>query len=260
MDGSCVNEMLNSTAMRDDQRQTLLPHTAELWRTRTGTTVPAARALRAVVDNVLEHPSQLRYRRLNAANKRFCQKIGDHNGARAVLVAAGFELQSMGPSLRFWVLPSSAVDVGRLRQIRSEIDLGLNALGRMHASSAPASHAMSATLSVAESDLRESASIGAVHTRPAQFLRQASPSSCYASPAAGNEHALRLMQLQLRARSAVMRVRDEAETTKRQEGWRKVGTRLGNVCVLFAAMLLVCFGVQWYSEDARRRPNEPRRL
>jgi hypothetical protein len=208
-----------------------------------------------VVDNVLEHPSLLRYRRLSATNKSFRQKIGDHEGALAVLVAAGFELQSMGSSLQLWVLPASAVDVGRLRQIRSEMDLGLNALDRLQASSQRAGDAMSTMSSVAETDPSESSSpgMGAASATPAGFVRQISPPYAGAPSLACNEPVLRLMQLQLRARSVVMGVHDEAEKIKRLEDRRKVGTRLKTAVVLCAAVLLLGFGAHLYGDGGHHK-------
>jgi len=226
-----------------------LRHTPDLWRgvgrrseaerARTAAAIDTASALRIIVENVLERPSELRYRRLSATSATFTRRVASCEGGLTVLRAAGFELQSMGPSLRFWVLPSTAVDEARLRQIRTEIDLGITAARRILGIAPEDGGVPSASASHSNGSAAPAPGVDGVlrgpPPSPSNFDEGLGPPPPAALPPTQEQG--RLMLLQLRARSAVMRVSDKEAEAKRRQTRRRTRAQLGSVFARCAAAL-----------------------
>eukprot|EP00900_Chrysochromulina_parva_P020845 jgi/Chrpa1/3394/Chrysochromulina_OHIO_Genome00014762-RA len=104
--------------------------TASLWKLGGGTerTMTAGRNLRAIIDNILEKPSELRYRRLRAEGAAFATRVLACPGAIEVLKAVGFEIVQYPDGL-YWTLRT--VDAALLSEARLELDAGLKAVRRL---------------------------------------------------------------------------------------------------------------------------------
>ena len=102
------------------------PRTHVLWE-RGGTKAEAAaRALRAYCHNVLERPSELRFRRVRECGTAFTSLILGCHGALEVLKLCGFERTEGFPDGTYYVL--RRVDANLLSEVRNELDLGLKAI------------------------------------------------------------------------------------------------------------------------------------
>ena len=104
-----------------------MPHTQPLWESE-GPKALAARTLASICRNVLEKPTQLRFRRLRAANPNFADRVARCPGALAVLQAIGFVSQ-MYHDGEYWVLRH--VNAALLQAVLRECELGLETAARV---------------------------------------------------------------------------------------------------------------------------------
>ena len=194
--------------------------TASLWRRGGGTerTMTAARNLRAIIDNILEKPSELRYRRLRAEGAAFATRVLACPGAIEVLKAVGFEIVQYPDGL-YWTLRT--VDAALLSEARLELDAGLKAVQRLlsvhdepHRRETPTSIrdagsngvALPLLLAVSEIEIGGGAS------------ERESPVEPMAGIAAGVS-----ISRQLQARAIIHRVKSRDEEVERRRRWRVAG-------------------------------------
>eukprot|EP00966_Prymnesium_polylepis_P133400 3083430-Prymnesium_polylepis.1 len=69
------------------------PHTAPLWQQGGARAESAAAALRVYVENILERPSQMRFRRIREQSDGFQTRVAACPGALDVLMHCGFARQ-----------------------------------------------------------------------------------------------------------------------------------------------------------------------
>ena len=82
-------------------------------------------ALRKIATNVLEQPSDVRFRRLRCSNSTLATKVLPIPGAKQLLHALGFEETSADePTEAVFLMPPASVDTGLLQQAVT----GLNTL------------------------------------------------------------------------------------------------------------------------------------
>jgi hypothetical protein len=105
----------------------LMPHTASIWRQGGVRAEAACRVLLRIVANVLEYPSELRFRRVRETGSSFSKVMGCA-GAAGVLESCGFEKVEYHDGAYFVI---KHVDVERLVAIRRELELGLQAFERL---------------------------------------------------------------------------------------------------------------------------------
>ena len=80
-----------------------MTHTKALWERGGALALPAATTLSAYLKNILEHPQELRYRRIPADGKVFTERVARCAGATDVLLASGFALETLAGA-RVWIL------------------------------------------------------------------------------------------------------------------------------------------------------------
>ena len=99
-----------------------MTHTKPLWERGGALALPAATTLSAYLKNIIEHPQELRYRRIPADGKVFTERVARCAGATDVLLASGFALETLAGA-RVWILRER--DEPRLRQILHELDVAV---------------------------------------------------------------------------------------------------------------------------------------
>ena len=107
-----------------------MTHTAALWSSGGTQAETAASALATLCRNVLDRPTELRYRRVPAAGQAFRLRIAECPGALAVLKGCGFARQGY-PDGDYYVLHH--VDALLLRNVLHELEAGLDTIARLRA-------------------------------------------------------------------------------------------------------------------------------
>ena len=105
-----------------------MPHTATVWRHGGVRAEAACRVLLRIVSNVIESPSELRFRRVRESGSSFATKVMGCAGAIEVLETCGFERVDYPDGVYFVI---KSVDVERLQAVRRELELGLRSFDRL---------------------------------------------------------------------------------------------------------------------------------
>ena len=117
--------------------------TKPLWERGGALALPAATTLSAYLKNIIEHPQELRYRRIPADGKVFTERVARCAGATDVLLASGFALETLAGA-RVWILRER--DEPRLRAILHELDVAVATARKLQATrAAPPTAAPSAS-------------------------------------------------------------------------------------------------------------------
>ena len=212
-----------------------MPHTQPLWESE-GPKALSARALASICRNILEKPTQLRYRRLRAANPNFVDRISRWPGALAVLRAIGFVSQTYHDG-EYWVL--HYVNAALLQAVLRECELGLETAARMqraHAADTPGASAMDApnqTPADEEGHEAHPVSVEGDHALDAaDMLIEAQSTSVVGRDMA--DRSAHTFARQLQARAIVHRVVAQQQEQRRQR-WRRAA---GCLAVLLLAAVV----------------------
>ncbi|KAL1504001.1 hypothetical protein AB1Y20_010416 [Prymnesium parvum] len=164
-----------SAAPSPEAVRSLVPLTFELWERGGARAEPAASALRVYLDNILERPGQLRYRRIRESSDGFARRVLACPAAVELLARCGFAREHLGDGW-YWVLRT--VDEPLLLQLREELKHGLRASASLHSLKPPPA--------------------------PAASGGPPPPAAASAPPPASAAAAASELQRQLRARAAVL--------------------------------------------------------
>lgn len=210
-------------------------HTASLWR--GGAKVEqTAEALRTYLSNILDRPSELRFRRIRELSSGFSSRVARCAGAMIVLQRCGFERVEY-PDGFYWVLKH--VDAALLDAVRTELNIGLSACARMRQTrQRVAIHETTEQCEVAAG--AQAAVLDEQHEAAPKLL-----GGCSLPDATAGYQQRR----QLQARAVIHRVRAAQMAQERQRRWRSV-LRWG----LAAAVTLAAVGVlPWLRKTGHQR-------
>ena len=198
-----------------------MEHTAALWDSGGARAEMAATALATLCRNVLERPTELRYRRVPCSGAAFTLRVAEVPGALSVMGKMGFRVVTY-PDGNYYVL--NHVDANLLNDVRRELEVGLKTLGRWREKKS--------------ADAASSASIDGDDVFPESGPSAEPTASPMASPTTAAAFANNDHLRQLAARSVVHRLNAREQRKKQQ----RVGS---TVCA--AAVLLIGFALSMSS-------------
>lgn len=212
-----------------------MTHTSTLWEEGGAKAEVAAGALCTLCKNILQKPSNLKYRRVPTSGAAFSSRVASCPGALAVLSVCGFTTLTY-PDGDYFVMKN--VDAALLHDVVCELEMGLETMARVRAKRA-AEAADSEPPLVDDADLFEDVGGGA-----------AAGSSASSSAAAAGDTISRLQpprpteqpggtssedtRRQLAARSVVHRVAAREQARQKRVRERSVGTTL---CAAFVVLV-----------------------